>query len=68
VEIARARLVVSDHQDDALLTPPTWHDGRYQRAFSLSAPFPKNLPAFAGVVVTDPAGNTARVWTPVPNG
>lgn len=63
VEIARAHLVVTDHKDDSLLPPATWHDGRYQRAFTLSAPMPKAKPVWVGVVVTDPAGNTARVWT-----
>lgn len=63
VEIARVRLVVADTKDDKLLAPPTYRDGRYQREFDLTAPLPKSDHAWVGVVATDPAGNTARVWT-----
>ncbi|HEY3411799.1 MAG TPA: TIGR03790 family protein [Armatimonadota bacterium] len=62
-EIARARMVVADARNDKLLAPPTYHDGRYQREFGLTAPRPRSDHAWIGVVVTDPAGNTARVWT-----
>ena len=62
-EIARAKMVVAPIKNDALLKPPTYHDGRYQREFTLTAQLPKAEPAWVGVVVTDPAGNTARVWT-----
>jgi uncharacterized protein (TIGR03790 family) len=63
LEIARARMVVAEKKDDALLTPPKRQDGRYQREHLLGAPVPKTTPAWVGVVATDPAGNTVRVWT-----
>jgi hypothetical protein len=62
VEIARARLAVFPRKDDALLPPCTRRDGVFRREMALTAPLPASGPAFAGLVLTDPAGNTLRLW------
>jgi uncharacterized protein (TIGR03790 family) len=66
VEIARARLAVLPRKDDALLPPCTRHDGVFRREMTFTAPIPASGPSFASLVLTDPAGNTLRIWKPAP--
>jgi uncharacterized protein (TIGR03790 family) len=61
-DIARARVITLDKADDSRLPPATWKDGLFLREHLLTTPVPSAKPAVIGVVVTDPAGNTARVW------
>jgi uncharacterized protein (TIGR03790 family) len=62
VEIARGRLIVAAKKDDILLPACNRRDGLFRRELSLGAPLPKGGPSFAGLVLTDPAGNTLRLW------
>lgn len=61
-EIARARMVVSAKKDDTLLPAPGRSDGAFRHVMAITGQIPKDGPAYAGLVLTDPAGNTARIW------
>lgn len=65
-EVIRARAVAADRKDDALLPPCGRRDGWFARERVLTVAIPEGGAKWLGVVATDPAGNSVRVWREAP--
>jgi uncharacterized protein (TIGR03790 family) len=65
-EVIRARAVAAAAKDDALLPPCGRQDGWFARERALTVALPAGGAKWLGVVATDPAGNTVRVWREMP--
>jgi hypothetical protein len=64
-EVLRVNAVLCASRDDALLRPCTYREGWFARDRSLTVDATDAGKPWLGVVATDPAGNTVRVWKEV---